>query len=85
MSTRIMPRGWMNRKEPPIGRPKMWRFIYLTLLYAAVIAIGFVMLWIETDGASPKLRLVWWIALAPGPLFASVALYYRFTEKPGPM
>jgi hypothetical protein len=63
----------------------MWRCINLIFLWAAIVAIALVILWIETDGAFPGFRPILLAALAPALLLAGMAAYHRCTEKPGPM
>ena len=75
----------MDREEPTTGRPKMWRFIYLALLWAGMVVVALAMIWIETDGVLLPFRPIYWFALAPGPVFVAMAMYYRLTEKPGPL
>ena len=77
-----MPRGWMDKEEPCLGRPKMWRFMYLTVSWAVVVLVSFLMLWTKGDGRLPRLGAIGWLGLAPGPILLAFVLYFRVTEQP---
>jgi len=79
-----MPHGWMSREEPRIGRPRMWGSIYRAILWAALVLVGTLMLWIEGGGTWPNLKGIYWLALAPGPILVAIAIYFRVTERPRP-
>ncbi len=63
-------------------RRKMWLFIWLTVLWAVVVGLALLMLWIERDGSLPAFRFSYLTALLPGPILAGFAIFFRVTESP---
>jgi hypothetical protein len=61
-------KSWMGKDERCLGRPKMWRFVYFSMGWAAVALVTFLMLWTEGDGSLPRLGAIYWVGLAPSPV-----------------
>ena len=82
INAKIMPHGWMSPNKPCFGRPKTRRCLGLLILWAVIVLVGGITLGIETDGVLPDGSIVYWATLAPGPVFAGLAIYFRWAEPP---
>lgn len=82
MWAKMMPHGWMSKTEPYTCRLKMWRVVYLTIGWAAILVLGLLKLWIDGEGSLPSGHPFYWIALAPGPVLIAFITCFRLTEQP---
>jgi hypothetical protein len=62
----------------------MRRCIDLTLIWGAAVCLGSLWLWMMGDAALLDFHTTHWLILIPGPALITLAIYFRFTERPCP-